>query len=159
MYVCMYVGEYTYMVGWMGRQIFSSPCQDAAFDNESNQSVDPLARCYLWGLMQRVSWPWLCNLGGEGRRRKPFSWLRVPQLRIPCFSIANSGLLVIRRRTESGYMISEFRRVWKEAVEVCSNIVNKVPNVLVVSGSNLGSECGFHWDHSYVFILIKQLLR
>jgi hypothetical protein len=41
-------------------------------------------------------------------------------------------------------VISEFQRMWKGAVEVCYNILNKVPNVLAVSGSNLGSEAGFH---------------
>jgi hypothetical protein len=41
-------------------------------------------------------------------------------------------------------MISEFQRMSKEAVEVCFKILNKVPNVLAVSGSNLDSEAGFH---------------
>jgi hypothetical protein len=82
------------------------------------------------------------TLAAQKGRRKLFSWLRVPQLRFRCFSSANSGLLPsgIERRM---VMIVSFKRMWKEAV-MCFNILNKIPTVRAVSGSNLGPKAGFN---------------
>jgi hypothetical protein len=78
------------------------------------------------------------------RRRKETEavfWLRVPLKRIHVSAVQTPASSGVKRRL---VMIIEFQGMWKEAVEVCFNILNKVPNVLVVSGSKLGSEACFH---------------
>lgn len=81
-----------------GRQTLASPCQDAAFDCGSNQSVDSLARTF-WAsrssLLALAVQPW--------RRRKETE-------AVLCFSGANSGLPVVRRRKVT---ISGFRKDMK----------------------------------------------
>lgn len=103
-----------------------------------NQSVDLLALTF-WASRSEcagLGYATLVARDGDGSRFVRCAF-RSCESHVSAVQTPASWSLGVERRL---VMISEFQRMWKEAVEVCF----KVPNVLAVWGSNLGCEGGFH---------------